>query len=126
MIQNAIPYAEGLKQHQLLIPWCKSCGKPHFYPRSACPHCWSEEDYDWRSAKGTGTVHTFTIVRSNPPVEFVPLLPFPIAIIDLDEGVKLMANIVGDDWEKVAIGDRVQVEFIERDGEALPAFRKIA
>lgn len=119
------PFFEGLKQNRLLIPYCKSCGKAHFYPRSACPHCWSEEDYDWREAKGSGVVHTFTIVRNNPPPAFVPLLPFPIAIIELDEGVRLLSNIVGE-YEDTSIGDNVQVEFVERNGQTLPMFRRVA
>ena len=120
----AKPFYEGLEQRKLLVPWCKSCGKPHFYPRSACPHCWSDEDYNWREAKGTGVIHTFTVVRSNPPPAFVPMLPFPIAIIDLDEGIRVLSNIVGES-AGMAIGDKVQVEFVTRGGESLPMFRRI-
>jgi len=112
------------RRHQLLLPWCRSCGKCHFYPRSACPHCWSEE-YDWRPAAGTGSVHSFTVVRSNPPSSFRPRLPYTIAIIDLDEGVRLMSNILGDP-KTLAIGDRVKVEFVERDNDVLPLFRAIS
>lgn len=119
------PFFEGLEQEKLLIPYCTSCGKPHFYPRSACPHCWCEDDYDWREAKGTGVIHTFTIVRSNPPPAFQSLLPFSVAIIDLDEGVRILSNVVGD-YEELAIGDRVQVEFVSRAGESLPMFRRAA
>ena len=119
------PFFEGLKKKSLLIPYCKSCGKPHFYPRSACPHCWCEDDYDWREATGTGVIHTFTIVRSNPPPAFMPMLPFSVAIIELDEGVRLLSNIVGE-YEDMAIGDKVQVDFIERDGQSLPLFRRVA
>lgn len=119
------PFFAGLEQQKLLIPYCKSCGKAHFYPRSACPHCWSEDAYDWREAKGTGVIHTFTIVRNNPPPIFVPRLPFTVAIIELDEGVRLLSNIVDQD-ESVAIGDKVQVSFVERDGQTLPLFRRSA
>jgi uncharacterized OB-fold protein len=119
------PFFKGLKEKSLLIPYCKSCGKPHFYPRSACPHCWCEDDYDWREATGTGVIHTFTIVRSNPPPAFVPMLPFSVAIIELDEGVRLLSNIVGE-FEDMAIGDKVHVDFIERDGKSLPLFRRVA
>ena len=121
----AQPFYAGLDAGRLLIPWCRSCGKPHFYPRSACPHCWSEENYDWREAQGTGVIHTFTVVRSNPPPAFASMLPFPIAIIDLDEGVRILSNIVGD-YEGMAIGDRVAVEFVTRGGESLPVFRRVA
>lgn len=122
MMKIAKPFHDGLLRNQLLLPWCKACGKPHFYPRSACPHCWSEE-YDWRQAAGTGTIHSFTTVRANPPTTFVSALPYHIAIIDLEEGVRLMSNIagVGDD---IAIGDKVQVEFVSREGVCLPMFRR--
>lgn len=118
------PFFEGLQQNRLLIPYCRSCGKPHFYPRSACPHCWSEQEYDWREAEGTGRIHTFTIVRSNPPPAFVPMLPFSVAIIELDEGVRLLSNVVGE-YEDMAIGDKVQVEFATREGKSLPLFRRL-
>lgn len=123
MMAIAKPFYEGLRRRQLLLPWCKSCNRCHFYPRSACPHCWSEE-YDWRPAAGTGTVHSFTVVRSNPPSAFRPRLPYTIAIIDLDEGVRLMSNILSDP-KALKIGDRVKVEFVERDNEMLPLFRAI-
>lgn len=119
------PFFEGLEGKKLLIPYCKSCKKAHFYPRSACPHCWCEDDYDWREASGTGHIHTFTIVRANPAPAFVPMLPFSIAIIELDEGVRLLSNVV-DEYEDLAIGDRVKVEFVSRDGKPLPLFRRVA
>jgi uncharacterized OB-fold protein len=119
------PFFAGLEANKLLVPFCKSCGKPHFYPRSACPHCWCEDEYDWREANGTGVIHTFTIVRSNPAPAFVPMLPFSVAIVELDEGVRLLSNIVGD-YEDLAIGDKVEVEFVEREGQTLPLFRRVA
>ncbi len=124
MMNIAKPFYEGLKHKELLLPWCKSCGKPHFYPRSACPHCWSE-DYDWRRAAGTGVIHSFTTVRANPPTAFTSALPYRIAIIDLEEGVRMLSNIVGE-CENLAIGDKVKVEFVTREGESLPMFRRVA
>lgn len=117
----AKPFEEGLRQRMLLLPWCTSCGQVHFYPRSACPHCWGEM-YEWRLAKGTGRIHSFTVTRANPPSAFMGQLPFGIAIVDLDEGVRMLANIVPL-YETVKIGDRVKVTFIERDGQVLPAFQ---
>lgn len=120
----AEPFHEGLTQGKLLLPWCTDCGKPHFYPRSACPHCWGEE-YDWREAAGTGTIHSCTVVHNNPPPAWVPRLPYAMAIIDLDEGVRLLSNIIGDDDGEMQIGDRVAVEFVTRDGQNLPLFRRV-
>ncbi len=120
----AQPYFDGLARGELLLPWCRSCGKPHFYPRFACPHCWSDV-YDWRPASGSGVVHSFSEVRANPPTAFAARLPFAIAIIDLDEGLRMMSNII-DDPAALAIGDRVRVEFHQRDGVNLPLFRRVA
>ncbi|PLX36274.1 MAG: hypothetical protein C0606_16395 [Hyphomicrobiales bacterium] len=118
----AEPFHAGLKARKLLIPWCEDCGRPHFYPRSACPHCWGET-YDWREASGNGVIHCFTVVHNNPPPAFVPLLPYAMAVIELDEGVRLLSNIEGD-RDGMAIGDRVTVTFAERDGEILPLFKR--
>jgi uncharacterized protein len=117
----AQPFHDGLARRELLIPWCRSCGNPHFYPRFACPHCWGER-YDWRRAAGAGVVYSFTRVLANPPTAFVDELPFTIAIIDLDEGVRLLSNIV-DAPRDLAIGDRVSVEIHARNGVNLPLFR---
>jgi len=117
------PFHEGLARDELLIPWCKRCGKPHFYPRSACPHCWAEE-YEWRPAAGGGAVHTFTTVRANPPSTFSAALPYCIAIIDLDEGVRLLSNVL--DHPTLAISDRVMLEFVSRGDARLPVFRRVA
>ena len=119
----AKPFFEGLQQNKFLLPWCKSCGKAHFYPRSACPHCWGEE-YDWRAAAGTGTVDNITVVRANPPTAFRDKLPYTIAIVELDEGVRLLSNIL-DEPGTVSIGDRVQVEIGQWDGEAVPLFKRM-
>jgi uncharacterized OB-fold protein len=118
------PFLHGLQRGELLLPWCRSCGKYHFYPRYACPFCWGE-DYDWRRALGTGSLYTFALVRSNPPTRFRDRLPYIVAIVDLDEGVRLLTEIVGP-AEGMEIGDRVHVEYVERDGQVLPLFRRLA
>lgn len=115
---------EGAARHELLLPWCQDCGRSHYYPRSACPFCWSES-LTWRVSPGRGVVYTFAVVRSNPPASFQPDVPFTIAVVELDEGVRLLTNIVGP-AEALAIGDRVVAEFTERGGRTLPVFRREA
>lgn len=117
-------YFSGLSNRKLLVPYCKSCGKPHFYPRHACPACWGEE-YEWKEASGKAKVVTHTRVLANPPSAFEHLLPFEIAIVELDEGVSMLTNIINDDNSKVAVGDRVELQFVERDGQLLPTFRAV-
>ena len=114
----------GVARRELLLPVCDSCGRPHFYPRSACPFCWSEA-LSWRPSPGLGTVYTFAVVRNNAPMAFELQIPFTIAVVELDEGVRLLANIAADEVE-IAIGDRVAVDFEDRDGRTLPVFRRAA
>jgi uncharacterized OB-fold protein len=116
------PYFDGLKKRQLLLPYCTSCGKTHFYPRHACPHCW-EENYEWKPACGLAKVTTHSRVLANPPSHFEALLPFDIAIVALEEGVTMLTNLI--ESPGIQIGDTVSLSFIERAGSVLPVFKKI-
>ena len=93
-------------------------------PRKFCPHCWSDQ-LEWVDSKGHGTVHSFSIVHRAPTPVFAASTPYVIALIDLDEGPRMFANVVGDDALEVAIGDRVSVTFEERGGGAVvPQFTR--
>jgi hypothetical protein len=120
------PYWAAASEGRLVIRKCKACGQLHFMPRYLCPHCWSDQ-LEWVEAKGTGSVHSFTIIRRASDPAFAPLVPYPVALIDLDEGPRMMANIVGPEALAVKIGDRVQVTFEDRgEGAKLPQFTRVA
>ena len=116
------PYWDAARENRLVIRQCMSCGEKHFMPRHLCPHCWSDQLL-WIDSRGTGTVHTFSVVRRAPTPDFGQNTPYVIAMIDLDEGPRMFANIVGVDALQVAIGDRVSVNFEDRgEGFKLPQF----
>lgn len=95
-------------------------------PRHLCPHCWSDE-LEWVQSPGNGEVHSFTIIRRASDPAFASRVPYVVALIELDEGVRMMANVLGDDALDVGIGDRVQLDFEDRgDGAMLPQFRRTA
>lgn len=120
------PYWAAARERRLVIRKCKACGELHFMPRHLCPVCWSDR-LEWVDAKGTGSVHSFTIVRRASDPAFAALVPYAVALVDLDEGPRMMANIVGTDALAVKIGDRVQVTFEDRgDGAMLPQFSRAA
>jgi hypothetical protein len=120
------PYWAAASEGRLVIRKCKACGQLHFMPRYLCPHCWSDQ-LEWVEARGTGSVHSFTIIRRASDPAFAPLVPYPVALIDLDEGPRMMANIVGPEALAVKIGDRVQVTFEDRgEGAKLPQFTRVA
>ena len=104
------PHWEAARERRLLIKHCADCAKYHFYPRELCPHCHSDA-VDWAQAKGTGSVYTFTIARRPAGPAFKADAPYVVAIVELDEGPRMMTNIVGADPDDIRIGQRVEVTF---------------
>jgi hypothetical protein len=118
------PYWTAARRHELTLPFCRACSAFHFYPRAACPHCLSG-DLEWRRVSGRGRLHTFTIVYRGPK-DFPLGTPYVLAMVELDEGPRLMTNLVGvkPDPAAVRIGMPVEVEFMDvHDEIALPHFR---
>ncbi|WP_368075994.1 Zn-ribbon domain-containing OB-fold protein [Burkholderia lata] len=123
---DSLPYWEAARAHRLVIRRCTACEALHFMPRHLCPVCWSDR-LEWVDSKGTGSVHSFTIVRRAPMAAFTANVPYVVALIDLDEGPRMIANVIGDDALSVRIGDRVGVTFEDRgDGAMLPQFNRIS
>lgn len=122
---DSLAYWEAARDGRLVVRRCQACGKHHFMPRAQCPACWSDQ-LEWVDSSGCGTVYTMSTVHRAPTADFAAIVPYVIALIDLDEGVRMFANVVGDGAEKVAIGDRVQVTFEHRgDGVQVPQFVRV-
>jgi len=116
------PFWDAARDHRLSIPKCKSCGKYHFYPRELCPHCHSD-DLEWTDISGRGEIYSFTIARRPAGPVYADDVPYVIAMIALDEGPRMMTNLIVDDVETVQIGDRVAVHFDDvTDEVTLPKF----
>ena len=118
------PYWEAAARHELRLPRCDDCGLMGFPPRQFCPGCWSGE-LSWQPTSGGGTVWTFTEVHvAFYDDTWVDDVPYVVAVVELDEGPRLLAGIVDADMDSLAIGDRVEVTFEDRsDGVTLPMFR---
>jgi 3-oxo-4,17-pregnadiene-20-carboxyl-CoA hydratase alpha subunit len=111
---------EAAKEHQLVIQRCESCGALRHPPRPRCDKCGS---YSWDTveASGKGTVYSFVVVHYPQ----VPAFDYPLAIglIELEEGTRLVADIVGVDPGDVQVGMPVEVEWQDHDEDlSLPAF----
>jgi len=116
------PYWEGLEGGALLTQRCDTCGTLRHPPQPRCGHCASAV-FSWTPATGSGTVYSFTIVRHPPNPALAASVPYVVALIQLDEGPRLVSNVVGVDPDLVAIGQRVQVEFDRQGpGAVLPRF----
>ncbi|MDP1967833.1 MAG: Zn-ribbon domain-containing OB-fold protein [Burkholderiaceae bacterium] len=102
-----VPFWEGAKAGRLMIKHCNACGKPHYYPRTICPRC-NSDDTVWQAASGKATIYTFSVMRSKEP--------YAIGFVTLEEGVTLMTNIVDCDLDSIKIGQKVKVVFKPSDG----------
>jgi uncharacterized protein len=113
------PYWDGVARGELLVQHCDGCERAVFYPRAVCPHCMSAE-LRWRRAAGTGTIYSYTVAHQAYGSHSGDV-PFTVALVDLDEGVRMMTRITGADRPR--IGQRVRVTFTEvADDLTLPYF----
>jgi len=114
---------EAAHQHRLIMQKCNDCGKLVFYPRKFCPECWSA-NLGWTDVSGKAKVRTFTITMAGVEQAFMPDLPYVLAVVDLEEGIRMMTNIVDCRPEEVKIGMDVEVTFRDCTEEiSLPVFR---
>ncbi len=111
---------EGCKQHKLMIQKCGNCGTLQHPPRPMCSNCNSLEK-DYVEASGKGEVHSFFIGERS----LHPLFPpgFNMVLIDLEEGVRIVATIVDAEPDQIDFGTKVTLDFIDEDDWSLPVFR---
>lgn len=115
------PFWEATKDHELKYQVCDDCGGIVWHPRRHCTHCTSL-NLSWKTSKGEGTVYTYSIVRQNYHPAFRERIPYVIAWIDLDEGFRMLSNVVDVDPESVSVGQRVRVRWDDQEGLSLPEF----
>ncbi|MBV8305292.1 MAG: Zn-ribbon domain-containing OB-fold protein [Acidimicrobiia bacterium] len=117
------PFWDAARDGRLLIKRCAACGRAHHYPRPFCPYCWSR-DVIWEQAAGTGTVYTFSVVHRNDLPPFNERVPYVAAVVELDEGPRMMTNVVDCDVDDVTVGMPVEVTFRAIDDTVtVPVFR---
>jgi uncharacterized protein len=114
---------EGTQKGELRIQSCNACGSLRHPPGPACPSC-GALDRGYVVASGLGTVFSY-VVHRHPPVPGKEL-PIVIAVIDLDEGVRMVGEVPGVEPEEIAIGSRLQVDFATVDDDlTLPIWRTV-
>ncbi|MDG6914656.1 MAG: Zn-ribbon domain-containing OB-fold protein [Nitrososphaerota archaeon] len=120
------PFWEGTKQHRLVMQRCPSCRRLHWLPSPSCQTCGNPELL-WEQLKGVGTVYTFTIVHKVVRnTAFAKMTPYLIAVVELDEGPRMIADIQAESPDLVKIGSRVEVTFDDITPEiSLPRFRLV-
>lgn len=120
---ESAPFWAALREHRYSAQRCHACGTTYLYPRVLCPECHSP-DVGWVALGGGGEIYSFTVSRRPAAPAFASLVPLVVALITLDEGPRVMSNIVPADPEGIRIGARVELEYLDVTEEiTLPVFR---
>ncbi len=101
-------YWRSAAEGELWVQRCAACGRCQHYPSGMCRSCWSE-NVDWIRAAGTGTVWTFTVVSKPGHPAWEPEAPYVLALVELDEGPRMMTNVVDCEPSTVYVGQRVRL-----------------
>ena len=118
-------YWQKAREHELWLRRCDDCQKAFFYPRDICPTCFSRNT-SWTRSSGRGRLHTFGIVHRSPHPGFRGDVPYVVAIVELEDGVRFPTNLIGVDPDPAAIriGMAVSVTFDDvTDDVTLPKFK---
>ena len=118
-------YWTKLAEGELWLQYCMACGKFIFYPRSFCPIC-METVLEWRQASGKGQLYSYTTVYVSSLPEFADDVPYAYAIVELDEGVRMPANILNCSLEDLRINLLLKLTTIKKGDKIRPAFQPLS
>lgn len=114
------PFWEACKRGVFLIQRCRVCGKFQYHYRGFCCHCWADAVDDVPVEEGK--VWTYTVVERNVMPAFRNLVPYAVALVELPQGIKVLANVINCDPDSIAIGMPVRITFIDVGEMRLPMF----
>lgn len=116
---------DATRDERLLVQWCRSCDVAIFYPREVCPTCLGT-DLEWRESTGLATVYAVSVQHRPAFPGLAERVPYAVALVDLDDGIRMMTNVVGCEPGSVHVDQRVSVcwEALS-DGRNLPVFTPV-
>jgi uncharacterized OB-fold protein len=120
LTDDSTAFWEAARQHRLVAQRCRDCGRLHHPPRPMCPECHSL-DIEMVDLAGTGVLYSYAVLHhpQHPAFSY----PLVAALVDLDEGVRIVSNVVGVDPGEIRIGMELQVRFEPTEGDmAVPVF----
>ena len=117
------PYWDAARRGELTLQRCERCGQRPFPPRAHCPGC-GASSLSWAPVSGRGIVHSYTVAYRAPHPVFAGQLPLIVAIVQLEEGPRMVTNIVGCDPAELEVGLAVKTcfESIDDTDMVLPVF----
>jgi len=120
------PYWHGLRRRELKMPKCNDCGKIWYPPSPFCPSCWSRS-FTWQQLSGRGRVNSWVVFHQAYFSSYKDDIPYNVAEVELEEGPRLLTNLVGVANEDIAIGMPVEIVYDDvTDEVTLAKFRPTA
>lgn len=119
---DSLPYWEAAARDELRIQHCTTCLKYYFYPRPFCPLCGSAE-VEWRTVSGRARLTSY-VINQRPLPPFDPATPIVVALVELEEGPRMMSNVVGVEPlpQNLTLDMPLEVQFVDRGDQKLPMF----
>lgn len=109
-VKWSLPFWEGAKEHKLLLKRCTSCGHIDHPPYLYCTECMADQ-HEWIEAAGKAVLYAYAVNEYGVPFPFMPDLPYVVALIDLEEGPRMISNIVGCNPKDLRNGMDLEVVF---------------
>jgi uncharacterized protein len=120
------PFFEGAREHRLMIQQCTTCGAVMWPVASRCDNCLNPT-VCWVQASGKGTLYTFSLMHQVYHAGFASEVPYNVAQVDLEEGLRVISTIVGCSNAELRIGMALEVTFADiTDAVSLPKFQPAA
>lgn len=117
------PFWDATRERRFLIQWCGPCERPIFYPREVCPQCLTGQGLEWRESNGNGTVYAASVQHKPANPMMADRVPYVVALVELDEGIRIMSNVVNCPPDDVTVGRPVRLTWEPlSDGRNLPQF----
>lgn len=104
------PFWDSLKEHEVKVQKCDSCGAFRYVPKEICNRCHATES-TWTPISGTGQVYTYTVVRRAPTKVYQEEAPYALVHVAMDEGFRMIGALRTDDPESVSIGQHVRIAY---------------
>jgi hypothetical protein len=120
---DSASFWDATRDRQLTYQVCRNCASTVFYPRRHCTHCTSGA-LESRKSAGRGTIYSFTIIRRSGHPYFRERTPYVVALVDLDEGFRMLTEVLSDDPSDVAVGQRVRLDWEPYEELNVPVFRR--
>ncbi|WP_226036047.1 Zn-ribbon domain-containing OB-fold protein [Aquibacillus saliphilus] len=115
------PFWDAIEQGEFILQHCKDCQKWVFYPRSHCPHCWSNQ-LEWKQASGKAQLKTWSTVHRAGHPAWQAITPYIVGVVELEEGPSMMTHLLVDAPNQLKIGDPLNVHYVQCNDTWLPFF----